>query len=975
MGPDGQMSIVNYVWKDEQEVAFDDSYDVPEDDDDDDDDDGDEEEMEYSGGGDERAQSAVPRERAKPKEESEDRPSTSEGKTRKGKKKKKDYRKKAKVAAMQSSEKNKAATVIQGKLRVKKAKAIKAERQKAVATIQKSAKKRKDDPRPKATRGAAPQLGERRPREEEDIKKRSVDGTLGEKQKWALRKQLPPQLQDEFDMMCEEDQDIVGAMELAKQEVFLKKRREKRLKLEMEMAAYLASGLKWDRFFRKPEAGHEFGNKTLKKALERVATNSVVFSQEEWDDFGVESGNLRMDSYIKSRDVSGEKPVACWWKPANRAPGRKKVYMSEAEEREKAAQVIQKQYHLHRSNTFILGSLVQRLGQAEAEQETALEAKWQETVLEAKCLPLDSRPPEGTELVNQALSAALAEKTVFNEAEWEAFGIEELRPDHFVLSEDKVNGAEVYFKPQPPMMVTRYIQPQRGGKGIVAERSGTGNVDADVPQPAEAAGVEGGAPSAPSRGLDDDFNSFPEPKQHEPVDQSASGPSGWVVESGLAVPESASYPDGGRTRTDASYKKPARVRTAPNDPFVHRGRSRRDHRRPHVPPAPEQLQYYALRKGLPERLVDVFNDLSEEDMEVLLNLPEEEQLGFLEQTGIEQRDTGPPMVAEEELEADEPPPIDLLEVPLPATSYGLTDSARPAASYQRAVGYENPTRDIIDSANIRWSAVLQTSNDESIPGARNDETISDAYALCIEQPRSAAQVELSYSPRAQPLSVGPPIYPPSPTNVHALANHTPGNGGPLQGALPTPRMYSFWARVNESGPFPAPMGMGGQHNIWVFPSPPHSQVLAQPLGRQLLAPQAPARSLDRPSSSRVAKRDYVPTKPLASLHRGVSPSRPRSAREMYEQIVRPFGLEQQNLPALAPVSRPVGGPMLSTRPMTSPRARPPSPAFPGVATLRSMHYPSRPQTAQPIGTSPRRARPATSHPGQRFVAHIGAPLS
>ena len=65
----------------------------------------------------------------------------------------------------------------------------------------------------------------------------------------------------------------------------------------------------------------------------------------------------------------------------------------------------------------------------------------------------------------EALSAALVEKTEFTEAEWEAFGIEELRPDHYVLSEDKVNGTDVYFKPQPPMMVTGYVRPQRGPQG------------------------------------------------------------------------------------------------------------------------------------------------------------------------------------------------------------------------------------------------------------------------------------------------------------------------------------------------------------------------------------------------------------------------------------------------------------------------------------------------------------------------------
>ena len=325
-----------------------------------------------------------------------------------------------------TQEKHHAIVVIQASARGRKGKKIVSQRKQAVKTIHSTVARRSGRGTPAPSRLSR----------EEAIKKRSVDGSLGKKQHWALRKQLPPLLQEEFDIMCDEDQDIVGAMNLTQQEAFLKKRREKRLQLEAALAVYVASGLKWLRFFRKPEAGAEFANKGLRKALERFDANTAEFLEEDWADFAVDGGNLRMDCYIKSRDVSGEKPVACWWKPANRAPGRRKVYRSEAEEEETAARMIQKQYLSYRSLSFNFSNLVKS---HVAEEQSHVEPWQDEAPLE------EQRQHPGTELATQTLLV----------------GIEEQLPDHCVLTVDKVSGGEQPQSPQQPQQWQSQQSPQQ----------------------------------------------------------------------------------------------------------------------------------------------------------------------------------------------------------------------------------------------------------------------------------------------------------------------------------------------------------------------------------------------------------------------------------------------------------------------------------------------------------------------------------
>jgi len=54
---------------------------------------------------------------------------------------------------------------------------------------------------------------------------------------------------------------------------------------------------------------------------------------------------------------------------------------------------------------------------------------------------------EATEIVHEALAKTLVEKTELTPAEWAAFGIQGLRFDHYVRSEDHHQGGHSLFVP------------------------------------------------------------------------------------------------------------------------------------------------------------------------------------------------------------------------------------------------------------------------------------------------------------------------------------------------------------------------------------------------------------------------------------------------------------------------------------------------------------------------------------------------
>ena len=138
-------------------------------------------------------------------------------------------------------------------------------------------------------------------------------------------------------------------MELQKQEKYLQKRREWRLKLEAKLASCLASGLAWVKCDHEPELGTEMVHKALSKALEA----KITFTEDEWLTFSINPGELRMDNYIMSRDASGEEAATVWYKPASRASGRKRMRLqgeTETDVQERAAIMIQAQFRWHRDH-------------------------------------------------------------------------------------------------------------------------------------------------------------------------------------------------------------------------------------------------------------------------------------------------------------------------------------------------------------------------------------------------------------------------------------------------------------------------------------------------------------------------------------------------------------------------------------------------------------------------------------------------
>ena len=141
----------------------------------------------------------------------------------------KDYRAKAKKKGSkkkkgeeETSIQSKAVVVVQSMQRKKKAVKKKKEREKAVATITKHAAAKADNVKKKrATQPEGPVLSESRSREKNGDGS-GVAGSRGQLQYWALRKGLPPRLQEVFDELPTQDQVAVAKLSQEKRLKFLR---------------------------------------------------------------------------------------------------------------------------------------------------------------------------------------------------------------------------------------------------------------------------------------------------------------------------------------------------------------------------------------------------------------------------------------------------------------------------------------------------------------------------------------------------------------------------------------------------------------------------------------------------------------------------------------------------------------------------------------------------------------------------------
>ena len=287
--------------------------------------------------------------------------------------------------------------------------------------------------------------------------------------------------------------------------------------------------------------------------------------------------------------------------------------------------------------------------------------------------------------------------------------------------------------------------------------------------------------------------------------------------------------------------------------------------------------------------------------------------------------------------------------------------AVPSGSYGdgnvRTVNFDNSNHDIIEFLNLRWEQVMQTAREDSMREAMAHH-VAWAHSLDRPHPRhkhgtaeqlsysSRAPGELSYSSQMPPCHST--IQSPTPEMLYSLANYTPGKEAPLIFPSAT---YSFWAHINESGPFPATLGMGVA-NAWQFPSTYHAQPPRRPATARSAAQQAnpmlPARPGSRPSSAQ----HMQPSSARFAQQSGARRTRPSSARtRMTAHVVRPFDLPTSTFKS-SRISRPVN-------PVAP---EPPSPEFPGNVTLRSIYYPINAPAAAARLSSARRPRPRSPHP-------------
>jgi len=166
-------------------------------------------------------------------------------------------------------------------------------------------------------------------------------------------------------------------------------------------------GLKWTKVgSSKPEEGTEFQNAELAKALHdaaMVGKLDVVFTRNEFDRFNV--SDLSTDNYI---EVGSSSAGPLYFKPAAVSKLTNKHGESV-------------QWH---SPSYSARSSTRASG-----------LRWVMT----------SEPSQGHQITNNMLARALAHKTEFDQEEWDAFGIQDLRIDHFIQS-----GASFFSPAQTP---------------------------------------------------------------------------------------------------------------------------------------------------------------------------------------------------------------------------------------------------------------------------------------------------------------------------------------------------------------------------------------------------------------------------------------------------------------------------------------------------------------------------------------------
>ena len=163
-----------------------------------------------------------------------------------------------------------------------------------------------------------------------------------------------------------------------------------------------ATGVKWkSQGGSEPKTGRSLENSALAKALRQ----KVEFTKQEWEAFGIK--DLRKDHFVKSGDLYFQPEPIC------------------------SLDHFVKSGDSYCQPEPIMGRSLENSALAEAlRHKTKLKNSALAEALRHK-----------TELDDSALEKALRQKVEFTKQEWEAFGIKDLRTDHFVKSGD------LYFQP------------------------------------------------------------------------------------------------------------------------------------------------------------------------------------------------------------------------------------------------------------------------------------------------------------------------------------------------------------------------------------------------------------------------------------------------------------------------------------------------------------------------------------------------
>ena len=213
-----------------------------------------------------------------------------------------------------------------------------------------------------------------------------------------------------------------------------------------------ALGLRWKEVgLEKPQKGREIYNEALAEALRVSHRDQKLeheFSRKQFADFNL--AHLRENSYIKVEnrywrpDKTGINPEGSFQRGSSHfAWSNEPLFSNHLKERDEEA--IRDVSGL-KWECFKLGSKWTDAGRRDISKNTGVEQLARALTSssgQAWVEDVGGEPIPGREILNPKLAAALDSKTTFTEEEWDAFGISDLRMDHFV----KAESGENYFKP------------------------------------------------------------------------------------------------------------------------------------------------------------------------------------------------------------------------------------------------------------------------------------------------------------------------------------------------------------------------------------------------------------------------------------------------------------------------------------------------------------------------------------------------